>query len=107
VERLSGLTVPPLSGQAGVESDADVSAGKEGRNPVERKGAERGVTVWLGRAVAMRARLAGRLAMAQDVSNRHHPTRNSPRAENRTECSFNGMIESNGGEFRISVNPAV
>jgi hypothetical protein len=74
---------------------------------VERKGADKGVIVGLGTAVAIRARFSGWLAIVQDASHRQHAARNNPRPKNRARCFIDSFIELREKAFRISANRPV
>ena len=93
--RLSGRTTPALSEQASGERGMDVPV-SGGRSSVDRTGAERGLIVKLGTAVAIRARFSGRPAIAQDARSKHPPTRDSVLMESCSGCLFERIIQSKG-----------
>jgi hypothetical protein len=101
-ERLSGFIVPPLSGQAEVETGEGVPACGGGTISVEWNGAARGVIVGLGMAVAIRARLRGRPAMAQDANARQAAAEKKQRRNQRMESFIESTMMRGGKKFQLS-----
>lgn len=108
--RLSGRTTPSLSGQGREEGGVEVPVSGAGFW-VDRNGADRGVTVRLGTAVAMRARFGGWPVIAQDVKSKHQPASDSVLTKSCHGCFCESVIRSEEGTavFRkrsVLKNPA-